>query len=243
MAARSHGFRVVRLGRVASTQDQLRERARAGEDVAGLCLRATAQTRGRGRRGAPWASAPGGSYQSAGLGREAFPWLTLALGVGVAEALDEGLDGLAVHGAGVAVKWPNDLYLGGGKLGGIIVEVVAGQVVAGVGVNVANAPPPAGAALSGADPETVSELVLVGLRRGVALAGAGGEAVRERFAARDVLRGRDVAVATGDEPTAVLTGVALGVDEVGALLVAAGGGVPVRVTTGHVVRFGGRLAG
>lgn len=225
-------FRVLRYETVASTQDVLTERARAGEDVTGLCARALEQTKGRGRRGTAWASPLGGSYQSVGLGRGAWPWLTLALGVSVAEALN------AAYDAGVTVKWPNDLLLRGGKLGGIIVEVVAGQVVAGVGVNVADAPP-GGAALGARDPEEVSDLVLSGLAGGVALADAGGEAVRERFAPLDALRGLEVTVATEGERQS-LTGVAVGIDAAGALLLDTGsaGGDPVRVTAGHVARFG-----
>ncbi len=229
-------YTVLRLDSVPSTQDVLAQRARRGEDVTGLCVRAREQTSGRGRRGTAWASPRGGSYQSVGLGEEARPWLTLALGVGVAEALARGV------GARVLVKWPNDLYLGDGKLGGIIAEVVAGQVIAGVGVNVANPPPPGGASLVGADPEAVSDLVLAGLERGSALARAGGEAVRDAYAAVDALRGREVTVTPADERGGgPLTGVAMGVDALGALLIAVQGAAePVRVTAGHVTSLGGR---
>lgn len=225
-------FRVLRFESVASTQDLLVARARAGEDVTGLCVRAREQTRGRGRHGSAWSSPPGGSYQSLGLGRVAPPWLTLALGVGVAEALNAAFD------AGAAVKWPNDVYRGGGKLGGIIVEVVAGQAVAGVGVNVGEVAPPGAASLTGADPDEVSDVVLRGVGSGLELALAGGEAVAARFAALDLLRGREVVVALGSAREGdVVTGVGAGVDATGALLVAVPGGPTVRVASGHVVRF------
>lgn len=42
--------------------------------------------------------------------------------------------------AGLALKWPNDVLLNRGKLSGILLEMVRGQVVVGVGVNLARAP-------------------------------------------------------------------------------------------------------
>lgn len=226
----THGFEVERLGSVPSTQDLLAARARAGEDVTGICLRATEQTKGRGRRGTAWTSPPGGSYQSVGLGREAWPWLTLALGAGVAGSLGE------TCGVEVTVKWPNDLFLAGRKLGGMITEVVAGQVIAGVGVNVRNAAPEGGATLDRDDVDAVSDAVLVGLERGLALALAGGEAVREAFAAVDVLRGLRVTVVAAQDRE--VTGVAAGVDARGALLLEVDGGEVLSLTAGHVTAFG-----
>jgi BirA family biotin operon repressor/biotin-[acetyl-CoA-carboxylase] ligase len=38
------------------------------------------------------------------------------------------------------IKWPNDLLLGGAKLGGILLERSGDRVVAGFGVNLAEAP-------------------------------------------------------------------------------------------------------
>jgi BirA family biotin operon repressor/biotin-[acetyl-CoA-carboxylase] ligase len=61
--------------------------------------------------------------------------LSLAVAVGAAK----GLEGLGVRD--VAVKWPNDLFRGGGKVGGILIETMgdtAGAIAAviGVGINV-----------------------------------------------------------------------------------------------------------
>ncbi|MEE4316112.1 MAG: biotin--[acetyl-CoA-carboxylase] ligase [Erythrobacter sp.] len=40
----------------------------------------------------------------------------------------------------LGLKWPNDVLLGGGKLSGILLEMVRGHIVVGIGVNLARAP-------------------------------------------------------------------------------------------------------
>ena len=102
------------------------------------------QTAGRGRRGREWFSPPGsGVYVSIVLtpgrsrrdGARATRLLTLAAGVALAEAV------ATATGLRVDVKWPNDLYVGRRKLGGILAEVAAGDaspppVILGYGINV-----------------------------------------------------------------------------------------------------------
>ncbi len=65
-----------------------------------------------------------------------FSCLTLAIGVGVTRALS------IVGANGVELKWPNDLVLNDGKLGGILTEIQSGKresesitVVIGIGLN------------------------------------------------------------------------------------------------------------
>ncbi len=98
------------------------------------------QTAGRGRMDRTWQSPP-----SSGLCLSIaytfpqdppnLPALTLALGIGVVEALRRlGIDG-------ISLKWPNDIIAHGGKLGGILTEARHGTsegvtVVAGIGLNV-----------------------------------------------------------------------------------------------------------
>jgi BirA family biotin operon repressor/biotin-[acetyl-CoA-carboxylase] ligase len=109
-----------------------------------LLLAAERQTAGRGRAGRAWLTVPGGSLafslawpffrrEIAGLAG-----LPLAVGVALAQVLREA-------GLPVQLKWPNDLLLAGGKLGGVLVET--GSVlradhrqwwaVVGVGINIA----------------------------------------------------------------------------------------------------------
>ncbi len=47
---------------------------------------------------------------------------------------------LLEEAAPLALKWPNDVLLDGGKLSGILLEMVRGHIVVGVGVNLARAP-------------------------------------------------------------------------------------------------------
>ena len=56
-------------------------------------------------------------------------------GVGLIRAVE-----LAAPATGLMLKWPNDVLLGPGKLGGILLERSGDQVVAGFGVNLAHAP-------------------------------------------------------------------------------------------------------
>lgn len=101
------------------------------------------QTGGRGRQGRTWCSgfARGLCVTLAFRVKAAHvtPTLTLAAGVAVATTLDTFLT------ESVLLKWPNDLILSEGKLGGILVEVSSaaeGDVLVriGIGINV-EAPP------------------------------------------------------------------------------------------------------
>lgn len=135
---------VVYLPEVGSTNDEALALANAGA-VEFTAVLADEQRAGRGRRGRTWASPPGaGMYLSvivrdAGLGASV-PLVTLAAGVGVAEAVVD------VSGLPIELKWPNDLVIGRPwrKLAGILCEASAigtpqGVMVVGVGVNLQRA--------------------------------------------------------------------------------------------------------
>ncbi|HEY3803482.1 MAG TPA: biotin--[acetyl-CoA-carboxylase] ligase [Kofleriaceae bacterium] len=135
------GHRRIDLVECGSTNDEAAALARAGA-AHGTIVIAERQTRGRGRDGRTWLSPAGGLYMSAvlrpALALAEVPPLTLAIGVGACEAARE-------HGADARLKWPNDLYAGGKKLGGILVEAQSqssrlDSVVAGIGVNLATTP-------------------------------------------------------------------------------------------------------
>src|SRR5687767_1916135 len=99
-----------------------------------VLVAAEEQTAGRGRRGRRWHSAPGAGITfslSRKINRPTreLPALSLVAGVAAARAL-------RALGADVQVKWPNDLVVGGAKLGGILVETrSSGHAVIGVGIN------------------------------------------------------------------------------------------------------------
>ncbi|RLA29690.1 MAG: biotin--[acetyl-CoA-carboxylase] ligase [Gammaproteobacteria bacterium] len=98
------------------------------------------QTAGRGRFNRNWYSAPAASlclsmsYTFANQPRD-IASLTLAIGAGVAETLER----LGIGGIGL--KWPNDIVIADGKVGGILCEVQPVNsegvtVVVGIGLNV-----------------------------------------------------------------------------------------------------------
>ena len=123
-------FRLLRLDSVDSTNDEIRRRALTGE-AEGLVLVAERQTAGRGRRGAAWFSPPGESLAFSILLRPAepkvlWPRLALAAGLAVAEAL----------GSQAGVKWPNDVWIRGRKVAGILIEAGPDFAVVGIGVNI-----------------------------------------------------------------------------------------------------------
>src|SRR5262245_36760560 len=106
--------------------------------IEGAVVIADEQTAGRGRRGRTWFSPPGsGLYVSTVLApararddpRRATTLLTLTAGVAIAEGIH------ASTGAGVDLKWPNDVYASGRKLCGILAEAVRDVVVLGYGIN------------------------------------------------------------------------------------------------------------
>ena len=140
------GFRLIDHASLGSTNDEAKRLARAGA-AEGTIVRAHQQTAGRGRRGRAWVSPPGNLAASFILRPDVAPAAAGQLGFLCAVALAETLAGPAARaGAALALKWPNDVLLAGGKLAGILLESETGAagrlgwVVAGIGVNIAGHP-------------------------------------------------------------------------------------------------------
>lgn len=122
-----------------STQHLAHEWVREGASHGALVI-ANEQTGGKGRLGREWHSPPGsGIWMSFILKPDIplvhTPHLTLLLSVAVTRALR------AETGADIAIKWPNDLFVEGRKVCGILTEVRAEAdrihyCVAGIGINV-----------------------------------------------------------------------------------------------------------
>ena len=140
------GWTLLCLDCTSSTNDEARRLAAQGAPDRTAVL-ADEQTAGRGRRGARWVSPAGRNAlvsvlcrPSAALPPEHWSRLTLAAALAGCDALD-GVPGLA---ASAEVKWPNDLYLSGRKVAGILVEsawaAAGGHVVIGTGFNLNLAP-------------------------------------------------------------------------------------------------------
>ena len=125
----------------------LNEAARMAPTLSGpqwiLALR---QTGGRGRRGRGWAHPPGNFAATLVLRSDDPPATTALRSFVAALALFDACAGLTGRADGLALKWPNDVLLNGGKLAGILLESTgAGRDVShlaiGIGVNLASAPP------------------------------------------------------------------------------------------------------
>lgn len=202
-----------------STNARARELALAGAP-GGTVITASEQSAGRGRQGRTWSAPPGRALLMSALVRDLTSrdaLLPLAVPVAVAEACDPFV------GRPCGIKWPNDIWVDGRKLSGILLEgrPQEGWAVIGVGLNVGTA---AGdfplelrdsatsiAIESGSDPgvEAVLESVLAALERRLAEPAA---ATLAAWRERDVLLGSRVRWNGGE-------GTAAGLDESGALLV------------------------
>ncbi len=142
-------FHVVAFDRIDSTSSEAKRRAEAGADH-GLVIWATEQTRGRGRRDRQWFSPPGNLYFSVVLRPEVTVARAAELSFVAAVALADAIACVLPPGIDLALKWPNDLLIGGAKAAGILIEAqteAGGEqsgkvpwVVLGIGVNLATAP-------------------------------------------------------------------------------------------------------
>lgn len=186
--------RVELLESTTSTLDVAHSLAARGVP-AGTLVIANEQTAGRGRGGKSWQSSPGAGLwltlierpsDSSGLGV-----LSLRVGLAAAEALDRFAP------EPIRLKWPNDLYIDQGKLGGILVEArwreqAVEWVAIGLGVNVI-APKNIETA-AGLEPgtdrlEVLGELVPAVLAAARATGPLEADEMEE-FDARDLARGR-----------------------------------------------------
>ena len=224
-----------------STNDDALAAAKSGA-AHGSVFGAETQTRGRGRRGSEWVSAPG-----AGL------WFSVLLRPRLDAELVSGLSlcaGLAVRAAvaqlvsaPVLVKWPNDVLAGGRKVCGILVESqVTGpsitSVIVGIGINVTQTAfpePLANIATSLAlldATTTAREALLADVLHGLEqelqrLTEQGLPGMATALRSHDALRGRrlrvDARQGTGD-----------GIDDAGRLLLATSDGERHAINAGHV---------
>ena len=218
-----------------STNERAKELARAGAPH-GTLVTADEQTAGRGRQGRTWAARPGTAVLMSVIVRhlaERHAMLPLSTAVAVCEAAE------ACAQVRCAIKWPNDVWIDGRKLAGILVEgrPQEGWAVVGVGINVTSV----AADFPGELRETATSLALESpgagqLSRAAVLAAVlealgsrlaqDGSRTLDEWRGRDALRGRPIAWSTGE-------GTAAGVDESGALLVETTGGL-VSLDAGEV---------
>jgi BirA family biotin operon repressor/biotin-[acetyl-CoA-carboxylase] ligase len=231
---------------LASTNDLAKDLG-AQEAPEGALVVAETQTAGRGRLGRHWSSPPSqGLYVSLllrpFLPPEEVPLITLTAAVAVVRALRRQTGILA------GIKWPNDIYLAGKKVGGILSEMATAAerlsyLVVGLGLNVNNPYMPQ--ELDGLATSLARESGRT-FCRGLILQSwlEEFEVLYERFLAREfpvileewkartITLGRQVRVVQGLQE---IRGLALDVGEDGALLVQRPTGEVVRLTSGEVI--------
>jgi BirA family transcriptional regulator, biotin operon repressor / biotin---[acetyl-CoA-carboxylase] ligase len=215
---------------VGSTLD-VAHRLAADGAPSGTVVVANEQTAGRGRVGRRWVSEPGAgiwlTLLERGVDPAAAEALALRLGIAAAPVLDDFAD------SPVRLKWPNDLYVGRAKLGGILLEARwrDGQVdwlAIGLGLN---ARVPAGVERAAALRAGVSRVAVLAalvpaLRAAARERGALSARERIEYAGRDLARGRRCR-----EP---MPGLVRGITADGALVIATGAR-DVAVRTGSLV--------
>jgi len=229
-ARRLHCYR-----RIGSTNARALELAEVGTPE-GTVVVAEEQTKGRGRLGRAWHSAPGLGIWSSVILRPAVS-LQQASGISLLAALAFAETVEHELGLVVELKWPNDGLIGGRKILGVLTEVSAEvdrlyYAICGTGINVAHQPkdfPPglrdtAGslAMAKGAPVDRIAfyraflyrfETLYRRFRReGIGL-------FLPAYRERSILLGKEVAVKQGDQTT---TGVATAIDDNGALVLRTG---------------------
>jgi BirA family transcriptional regulator, biotin operon repressor / biotin---[acetyl-CoA-carboxylase] ligase len=236
-------YELRHVARCGSTNSELLAEKRL---VRPVLLLADEQTAGRGRRGRRWHSAPGAGLTfslAVALRRplRELAGLTLVAGVATVRALRK------VGVARAALKWPNDIVVEGGKLGGILVETRsldgATKAVIGIGINLHGAAELRTrlrrevAALDEfvAVPENgvIADAIALSLLELVAAFEAQGlQAARGEWERLDAHAGQKLRVRLADGR--VVTGIASGLDTDGALRLATRDGMRA-IRTGRVI--------
>ena len=198
-----------------STNERGKALATAGAPH-GTLVTADEQTAGRGRQGRSWVAPPGRALLMSLVLRELddrTPLVPLAAAVSVCRAFPQAN----------GIKWPNDVWIDGRKVAGILIEgrPQDGWAVLGIGLNVATEPDEFPEDLraiatslraSGSPVETPADALATLLPALDEWLAADPAAVLDAWRERDALRGQTVSWADG-------SGVAAGVDDDGSLLV------------------------
>jgi BirA family transcriptional regulator, biotin operon repressor / biotin---[acetyl-CoA-carboxylase] ligase len=245
--------------RTDSTNTRVRELAVAGAP-GGAVVTADEQTAGRGRQGRIWSAPAGKALLYSALLRPLSdrPLLPLAVALAVCDAAEELAPASACQ-----IKWPNDVWIDGRKLAGILIETRTQDdwAVIGVGLNLTISPEefPADLRSPAVSLSGSIERGREGSRRSLpAVAPAGPlltpltaamvlsrhlndwlkaepETVLSTYRERDALAGREISWSDGPDLEQLSgSGVAAGVDDRGGLVVTLAGG-------GSTVLFAGEV--
>ena len=224
---------------LGSTNDLALELCGQTNLVLPMLVLAGTQTAGRGRRTRQWWSSPGAltfslvvNAEGMNLPPNLWPQVSLTVGLAVCEALEDKLPGQTCQ-----IKWPNDVYVQGKKICGILVEnpsLRLGRLVIGIGINVNNSAANAPSELQdtaiamcdmlNADLPLANVLIqVVGhLVDRLAWVGSRDEELLSFWQKRCLLTNRRVLIDTDGDP---VEGLCQGIDDDGALLVHTDSGV------------------
>ena len=245
----SRGWVIHRYGSVASTMDVAARLARFGAQDRSAVV-ATEQTAGRGRAGRVWQAPPSSSLFCTLILRpdvapDRLSTLPLVTGVAVAEAIE------ALTGVLVQLKWPNDVWIGADperrKVAGILTTsaLTGGHVdfaLAGIGINVAatvDQLPQGATSISAATGARIAaDHVLLALLAHVdrayeAFLASAIDATLAKWQSRAALLGTSVTV---EEAGDVRSGVFIGIDDDGALLLQDSNRDVRRIVSGELAR-------
>lgn len=218
-------WRVEHFNEIDSTNTYVKDHSREPE---GLVALADSQTAGRGRMDRRWEAPARSSLLCSILFRPALDATQLQLVVAlVALSARSALERLS--GLRVALKWPNDLVVGGDKLAGLLAEIVSSDdglaVVVGIGVNLTFDGPEdvAGTSVRAQTGLTIAPRALLDIlleeiesRRELLDDERGRAALRDEYVGALATVGQQVRVEQSDH---VVEGLAVGVDDEGRLLV------------------------
>jgi BirA family transcriptional regulator, biotin operon repressor / biotin---[acetyl-CoA-carboxylase] ligase len=135
------GKKVIHLPTCQSTNDLAAVMVAEGNLGVGEVLIADAQTHGRGQRGNTWEATPGQNLTFSLVLGPVFLALDQQFYLNVVVALAVADTAQQATGLLVEVKWPNDVYCQGQKIGGILIEntLTGRQIktsIVGIGLNV-----------------------------------------------------------------------------------------------------------
>ncbi len=216
--------------------------ARSGK--AGDVFIADEQTAGRGRLNHKWHSAPGENLMCspvidvAGKTPVEISTLPLVVGLAVLRTIQHYTD------SDVQLKWPNDIFVGGHKISGILCERNNDNVIAGIGINVNQKvfPPEISA--------RATSLTLINPSLSISVRDVlktllnefdsvhciwrekGFSSLHPQFAAVDYLKGKTVSVLQTDDDSRPLTGICAGIQPDGTLSIS---GTPVYAGEAHIL--------
>lgn len=244
--ATATGTPVTHYAELASTNVEAMRLAAVGVSTPHWIV-ADVQTAGKGRSGRQWLGSPGNLFASYVSSIDVPVSSAAQLSLVAAIAAFDAISALGLtRGAGLRLKWPNDILIGAAKAGGILVESTRLPArhdlcaIIGVGLNIADHPDISGRSVTSlaahglsVTPRDTLDALDGALARALAVwnAGRGFASIRAAWIERAGPLGELVSVNSAD---GTLTGAFAGLDEDGALFIVLEDGERRRCTYGDV---------